>query len=111
MEVAGIVLGALPIALYALDNYHKSLQLTKDYLRYEATIKLIRRHIFVQHEQLQITLRSIGLVDPSPLQLEEHVRQLYPEKCDAFIDIIRHMESILTKLIEKLDVDARGKVS
>lgn len=111
MEVAGVVLGALPLALYALDNYHRCLQMTKDYVRFEATIKLIRRHIFVQQEQLQITLRSIGLVDPTPLQLEEHVRQLYPEKCTAFIDIIRHMEYLLTKLIEKLDIDVQGKVS
>ena len=111
MEAAGVVLGAIPLALYALDNYHRCLELTKDYLRFEATIKLIRRHIFVQQEQLHITLRSIGLVNPTATELEEHLQQLYPDKCVAFVDIIQHMESLLNKLMNKLDIDSHGKVS
>lgn len=111
MEVAGVVLGALPLTLYAIDNYHKCLQLTTDYLRFESTIKLMRGHIFVQQEQLHMTLRSIGLVNPTPPELEEHLRQLYPDKYERFLDIIKHMESILTKLMDKLDIDPRGKVS
>jgi len=111
MEAAGVVLGALPLALYAIDNYHRCLQASTDFWRFESTLKLIRSHVFIQQQQLQITLRSIGLVNPTPVQLELHLRQFYPEKCDAFIDIIKHMEHLLAKLMDKLDIDSRGKVS
>lgn len=111
MEAIGLVLGALPLALYAIDNYHRCLLLTEDYKRAEETIKLIRRHIFVQQEQLHMTLRSIGLTNPTPLELEEHLHQLYPDKYENFVDIIQHMELLLIKLMDKLDLDPRGKVS
>ena len=111
MEVAGLVLGALPMALYAIDNYHRCLQLGKDYVRFRQTIMLIRSHIFVQQEQLRITLHAIGLpINPTRKELETRLRTLYPDKYDRFIDIISHMEQLLAKLIEDLDVDQNGKV-
>ncbi|KAK4458665.1 hypothetical protein QBC42DRAFT_276307 [Cladorrhinum samala] len=108
-ELAGLVLGGLPIVLYAIDNYHRCLQATTDYWRYESTLKLIRSHVFVQQQQLQITLRSIGLVDPTPSELEEHLRHRYPDKFATFADIISRMERLLVKLLDKLDVDVQGK--
>ena len=111
MEIAGVVLGGLPIALYALDNYHRCLQVGKDYWRFESTIKLIRNHIFIEQQQLHATLRSIGLVNPSRSDVQEHLRQLYPDKCETFMDIITHMETLLDKLTSDLEIDPRGKVS
>jgi len=110
MEAIGVVLGGLPLALYAIDNYHRCLQLGTDYWRFDSTIRLIRNHVFIQQEQLHMTLRSIGLVNPTRDELEEHLRQLYPEKYDTFMDVIRHMEEILAKLMDKLDIDGQGKV-
>jgi len=111
MEVAGVVLGALPLALYALDNYQRCLQFGKDYLRHDSAIKLMRHHIFIEQMQLRTTLRGIGLVNPSRSDLEEHLRQVYPDKCGPFMDIIAHMETLLAKLVKDLDIDSRGKVS
>ncbi|KAK4164376.1 hypothetical protein QBC43DRAFT_300477 [Cladorrhinum sp. PSN259] len=109
MEVAGLLLGGIPIVLYAIDNYHKCLQWTDDFWRYESTLKLLRSHVFVQQQQLQITLRSIGLVDPRPYELEEYLRQRYPDKFEVLTDIISHMEKLLSKLMDKLDVDSQGR--
>ena len=111
MEVAGVVLGGLPLALYAIDNYHRCLQMGTDFWRFDSTIKLIRNHVFLQQEQLHMTLRSIGLLNPTRDELEEHLRQLYPDKYDTFMDVIQHMEKLLAKLMDKLDIDAQGKVS
>ncbi|KAK6834322.1 hypothetical protein PG987_009016 [Apiospora arundinis] len=109
MELAGLVLGGLPIALVAMDNYHRCLQATRDYWRYESTIKLLRNHIFLQQEQLHKTLRDIGLTDPSPVRLQEFMRQKYPGKYEVFVDIIAHMDGLLEKLMDTLDVDIDGK--
>lgn len=111
MEVAGIVLGAIPIIISAIDNYHRCLEATADAWRFESTIRLIRSHIFVQQQQLQITFRSLDLTNPTDYELEEVLRDRFPTQCDAFLDIIRRMESLLAKLMDKLDIDAQGRVS
>jgi len=48
MKVPAFVFGGLPVALYALDNYHRCLGLIKDHWKYESTLKFISSHIFLQ---------------------------------------------------------------
>jgi len=47
---------------------------------------------------LQFTLRTNGLADPTPLELEEYLRHRYPDKHEHFVNIIFHMEKPLTTL-------------
>jgi hypothetical protein len=111
MEVAGIVLGGIPVVLYALDNYHRCLQPAKDYWKYDSTLKTIRMNIFIQQEQLQLSLRNIGLERPTQQELQEHLLQLYPlAKCKEFLNIIVRMEEAVQRLTDNLDVDSQGKV-
>ncbi|CAJ2511462.1 Uu.00g070870.m01.CDS01 [Anthostomella pinea] len=56
-----------------------------------------------------MTLRNIGLVKPSARELEEHLKELFPQKSSDFLEIIGRMEQVVTKLIVKLDVDSSGK--
>jgi len=55
METAGVVLGAVPLVLYAFDNYERCLGQIDDYLRYQSTLQTIRTHVFIQGEQLNVT--------------------------------------------------------
>ncbi|KAI0915101.1 hypothetical protein F4823DRAFT_557547 [Ustulina deusta] len=48
MEVAGLVLGALPIAISAVESYLKGLQAIDHYKNYPQTLRGIRRNIFIQ---------------------------------------------------------------
>ncbi|KAI0469640.1 hypothetical protein GGR56DRAFT_662314 [Xylariaceae sp. FL0804] len=109
MEVAGLLLGGIPIALYAIDNYKRCLDPAKDYWRYQSTLTAIRMNVFVQKEQLDVTLRNIGLTKPSPLELSEHLHERHPTKAAEFLSIIDRMEEVVAKLVEKLDVDLTGK--
>ncbi|KAH7149896.1 hypothetical protein B0J13DRAFT_549043 [Dactylonectria estremocensis] len=110
MEVAGVVLGGIPLLLYALDNYKRCLEPGKDYWRYASTLCAIRSHVFVQQEQLDVTLRNIGLVKPTRTELEQHLRELYPKsKCSEFLSIVDNMEKTVGHMMEKLDIDADGK--
>ncbi|KAK3381820.1 hypothetical protein B0H63DRAFT_476666 [Podospora didyma] len=114
MEVAGVVLGAMPIALYALDSYRRCLRVTRDVIKYEGTLETFRLHIFIQKRQLQVTLQNIGLhlndgQLPTKLELKEHLGRLYPDGHAEFMSILAQMEAIFGKLLEKLDVDPQGK--
>ncbi|KAK5661837.1 hypothetical protein OQA88_9941 [Cercophora sp. LCS_1] len=115
MEVAGVVLGAIPISLYALDNYKRCLQAAKDVIRYEATATTFRQHVFIQKKQLELTLRNTGLhlFDgqlPMKTQLGEHLSRMYSAgECAEFMGIIEEMEKTMTRLLEKLDLDSQGQ--
>ena len=111
-EIAGLVLGGVPLAIAALENYQKCLQPARDYLKYESTLKLIRMNVFIQQEQLKVTLRNcVGLEQPTHYELQERLLQLYPTpKCQEFLSIILHMEALVSKLMDRLEIDSQGKV-
>ena len=111
MEAAGLVLGAIPLVLYAFDNYERCLGQAKDYWRYQSTLQTIRTHIFIQGKQLDVTLSGIGLTRPTRQELEEHLSEVCTEQeCDEFMKIIDKMEALLAKMMVSLDVDSSGKV-
>lgn len=111
MEVAGVVLGGIPLVLYALDNYHRAWNPAKDILQWGSTISTIQMNIFLQKQQLDTTLSNLGLHDPTRIELEERLRQHYPDKFEMFMQIIDAMEDNVANLMEMLDIDAKGKVS
>ena len=106
-EVAGLVLGGIPLVLRALDKYRDPV---KDYLRYDSTLATLRDNIFIQQQQLNITLGNIGLYQPGLEELEDHLQSKYPGKQTEFMSIIGHMDRIIKKLMDNLDIDANGKV-
>jgi hypothetical protein len=67
-------------------------------------------NVFIQQEQLDTTLRNIGLSKPTAEELHVHLKSSYPNKADEFINILSHMDGLVQKLMDKLDVDTRGKV-
>ncbi|KAH7174587.1 uncharacterized protein B0J16DRAFT_183258 [Fusarium flagelliforme] len=110
MEAAGLVLGAVSVVLYAFDNYERCLSQVKDYWKYQSTLQTIRTHVFIQGEQLNVTLSGIGLTRPTRQELEEHLTEIYTKgKCDEFMAIIDRMEALLAKMMASLDVDSSGK--
>ena len=110
MEVAGVVLGGIPLVLYALDNYHRAWNPAKDYWQWGSTITTIRMNVFVQKQQLDTTLSNLNLHDPTRTELEDMLKQQYPDKFHMFMQIIDEMERQVANLMEMLDIDAKGKV-
>ncbi|KAJ3578720.1 hypothetical protein NPX13_g1841 [Xylaria arbuscula] len=109
MEVAGLVLGALPVAMMAVDSYFDAVKLIGEYKDYEQTLKRIRRNIFIQEQQLQTTLEGIGLVKPTIQEVQERLREVRPDCYHQFIEILEHMGCITSSLLDKLDIDSSGK--
>ena len=113
MEVAAFVLGALPVVLYALDNYQRCLKPVKSHWKYEMTLKQIRQHVYLQQEQLKATMAGLGLENPTKVQLQDHLRQVYPhepEKVENFMGILDTMNELLEGMVRNLDTDIHGKV-
>ncbi|KAK5630118.1 hypothetical protein RRF57_005833 [Xylaria bambusicola] len=109
MEVAGLVLGALPVAIMAVDFYCKGVKLVGAYSDYQQTLQGIRRNLFIQNQQLQATLGDIGLVKPTVLEIHQRLREVRPDCYHQFIDILEHMNSITSRLLEKLEIDSKGQ--
>jgi hypothetical protein len=113
MEVAAFVLGALPVVLYALDNYQRCLKPVRNHWKYEMTLKQIRQHVYLQQEQLKATMAGLGLDNPTKAQLRDHLRRVYPhepEKCENFMGILETMDKLLEGMMRDLDTDMHGKV-
>ncbi|KAI1757846.1 hypothetical protein F4782DRAFT_546936 [Xylaria castorea] len=109
MEVAGLALGALPIAILAVEKYLKGLKPIECYKNYSQTLRGIRRNLFVQEQQLQITLESIGLLKPTLQDVKQRLRELKPDCSDEFIEVLEHMGNITSRLMDKLEIDTNGK--
>lgn len=104
-----MVLGALSLAVSALENYDRCLKAAGDIKNYRQTVQLIRNHIFLQQEQLEKTLGRICSKNPTPAEIETRLQQAYPEKYTRFLEIISHMERLIKKLLHKLRIDGAGE--
>lgn len=107
-EIAGLVIGGIPLVLKALEYYHEPV---RDYWRYDSTLGTIRSNIFIQQEQLDVTLSKLGLDRLTPSQLEQHLKQQFPGKYSEYMTIFGRMGMIVKNMMDKLDIDIQGKVS
>lgn len=106
-----MVLGAVPIILFALDNYQRAWGPVKDFWHWQDTIGTIRNNIFLQKRQLDVTLESLGLRDPTWSEVEAALRVRHPDYHERFLDIIREMDRLVNQVLRNLDVDVMGQVS
>jgi hypothetical protein len=110
MDVAGVVLGAVPVVLYALDNYKRALSPARKFWKWEDTIQDIIDNVTIHQEHLNTTLRNIGLQNPSMAQIEAVLQVRRPDKCHYFMSILWNMNDLMLQLLDSLEVDADGQV-
>lgn len=110
-EVAGLVLGAIPLILAALGKYQECLEVGKNYVKYTDTLMSIRDEVFVQQKLFLGTMETMGLHNPTYSELEDCLRDRFPESHETFMRYIRRMATTIGQLMEKLEVDTRSGVS
>ena len=102
-EIVGIVLGGIPLAIWALEKYAEPLEAWHDY---RGSIESLHFDLNLQHRQLHVTLSNIGLPDkPSVDELREAFESKYPEISRELMAIIRRMDQTTAGLLRTLDVD------
>ncbi|KAF2793117.1 hypothetical protein K505DRAFT_245115 [Melanomma pulvis-pyrius CBS 109.77] len=108
MEVAGVALGGVGIIGPVLKSYEYVYDTAKRHINWQDTIGTIRRDLFLQKEQLDITLRGLGLKDPTMADIEATLRIRHPEKCESLMEIIQDMDNYIRKMDPDLQPDAKG---
>jgi hypothetical protein len=76
-EVAGLVLGAIPIVIWALEKYAEPYS---EYRNSRRSIETLRAGLVLQNRQLQTTLRNVGLEEQCSLNdLQECFQTKFPD--------------------------------
>jgi hypothetical protein len=128
LEVAGVVLGALPLVISALEHYANGIHTAKRYWRYKLELKSLilqidtERGIFINTlEQLlgglvRIEHMTEFLSNPGgeawqdaeiDLKLRDRLRSVY----SIYLANVSGMKRSLEMIMEKLVLDPDGKVS
>lgn len=130
-EVAGLVLGALPILMKAVEHYRSGLDPFISYFRYNTTLKALHRDLRIQHLYYQDTLKMLLLTELS----EDQSDRLFPDakeplepalwgtpeiesilaaklktRYEPFKETLEEMDATMKKLMDKLEIDLEGKV-
>ena len=112
MEIAGVVLGAVPIIIYALESYEKAAEILKDAHKWLDTIQEIQDDIEVQVYVLRTTLQSLGIEwthqSGIPItEIETALKERKPLKRDMFLRIIKRVDTLMTEMAKDLCPDAK----
>jgi hypothetical protein len=101
-EVAGLVLGAIPLIVLALDKYAEPIGA---FHRYRISIETFRADLVLQHRSLHKTLSTIGLGDsPSFEELKSRFESFYPDICSELMTFIGRMDQVIADLMKNLNV-------
>ncbi|KAI0868908.1 hypothetical protein GGS24DRAFT_185442 [Hypoxylon argillaceum] len=101
-ELAGLVLGALPIAIWALEKYSEPFE---TFHRYHTTIQSFRAQLIIENYQLEKTLSSLGLRKNATRQeLQACFEIKFPQICHELVVVVQQMNDVTTELTRSLDV-------
>ncbi|KAI2618441.1 hypothetical protein GGR54DRAFT_155856 [Hypoxylon sp. NC1633] len=101
-ETIGLVLGGLPIAIWALEKYAEPFE---TFSHYGTSIETFKANLVLQEVQLKITLSNIGLGErPSREELRECFEKKFPHISHELLFMVQRMEEAIAKLLKKLEV-------
>jgi hypothetical protein len=123
LEVAGVVLGALPLVVSALEHYAKGVEGVIQYCRYRIQLQILADAVKTQQVIFWNTLEqlSTGIVRTEEMaafmanpaahpeidvQLKKRLRGGY----DVYFANVRGLETALSAMMEKLKLGVDGKV-
>ena len=128
IEVAGLLLGALPIVISALENYENLLDPTKAFFKYGGEIAQATRQLvnyYTSYEQsIQILLTPIA--DPQELhdmmentdselwkdkEIEEALQTRLGTSYRAYLRTVREIEGAIMSIAEHLNIEGADKIT
>jgi hypothetical protein len=127
IEVAGLVLGAIPIILAGLNFYAEGVRVTRRYWKYEQGVKDLLRQLgtelAIYGNSIKLLLNGVirqkeiafFLVEPSGKRwkdpvFETKLRLRLGTSFDSYLGTVNHLVDIAERFKDKLRLDKSGKV-
>jgi hypothetical protein len=127
LEVAGLVLGAVPIILAGLQFYAEGIQVTKRYRKYEEGVRDLLRQLRIEHSiyanSIKLVLHGVVkqkeiamfLANPGSEQwkdpiFESNLRKRLGSSYASYLDTINQLMAIVERFKEQLRLNAAGEV-
>ena len=125
VEIVGVILASLPLAISAIEHYREAIDPMKDWFHYDRTLKSLRIRLRIQQDLFEGTLKRLLLPLLSPTQaqdlfpesdqsgarvlwgtsdIEEKLRTRLGSKYENFMDVVGEMESMMRELGKGLDL-------
>lgn len=108
-----MVLGAIPLILYALDHYRTTRQTIRSFRNWKEDLETFRDAIELQETALYTTLRTLDIEATERItmdQVEIVLQVSHPAQCDLFMRHLHAMNRTLDELARDLYPDAQGPV-
>lgn len=126
-EVAGLVLGAIPLIISAIEHYESSLDRAKVFFKWQDVLEKARRDLWIQYSSYEMTLRLLLTDLASEAELEEllnepksnlwddpelinGLREKLGETYQVYVYTVSQMEGCVKTLARHLDIE-RSNVS
>lgn len=134
IEIVGIILGALPLVIKGCAWYYEGVQPMKDYCKYGPALKALETRLSIQAVVYQDNIKRL-LISSEVTAEEVHVlfnniepwkfteawqsghlaeklrNKLGPQDFSTFLSAVTQIDILMTKLMDKLKLDSKGKVS
>lgn len=126
VEVAGLVLGVLPLVIAGLEAYNESLDPLRAFYRWERELPHFIHKLRQQHVHFEQTLRILFspittesqlarmIVDPigawNDEQLASDLKRKLDDAYEAYEATIADIETIMIKISSKLDLERAQQV-
>jgi hypothetical protein len=128
VEVAGLVLGAIPLVIAALENYANGVSAIHKLLKYEVQIKEMLTRLRTEYHIYQNTSEKLlnGLVSSTDMkkllldpggepwrskELNTMLRDRLQGSFDVYMSNIEMMNDALLRMRQRLDLKDNGEVS
>lgn len=126
-EVAGVVLGLLPLVITAVEHYADSVQTAKRAIKYKTEMKILKHDLDAEYTVFLDNLERVldGLVRAYQLEvlLKDPVSTLWQEDTlnerlqdrlgrsyDVFAHTVNDMNGTVREFIQRLDLDDQGQL-
>ncbi|KAF5590823.1 uncharacterized protein FSUBG_10687 [Fusarium subglutinans] len=121
-EIAGIVLGSIPLLISAIEHYSDSLDRATAFFKWKDGLNSTLREFWYQHSSFELTLRKILKDVASPTEIEEMIGDPHHELWKSqdlaqalqgmlkstykpYISTIKDMYTCMKRLASHLDID------
>ena len=128
VEIAGLLLGAIPAVLFALEQYRKGLESAKVAKQYQLHLKRLQRNLDAQFQIYSNTLERllsntvsggqlrILLQDPlgpcwSAPDVQQRLQTFLCSSYSPFCDTVGEFHDVVKEIQEKFQCGAHGQVA